>query len=173
MGIMLSLGEPQFSSPFKYALFRCLSGTKDVQTVCSGTGPTLKRCLLALGLMIKNIWFTCEVKLSVTVIVVLSRKDRTSESNKILDIGQNREECPGRVKGEPRLRSTAWKRKNCLTSVHFHLCLFIYSSIVGHYTTVFLCLYGGGGNTLPAFIAASDKYSWFSATAGRMRPFCR
>lgn len=30
---------------------------------------------------------------------------------------------------------------------------------VGHYTTVFLCLYGGGGKTLPAFIAASDKYS--------------
>lgn len=55
-----------------------------------------------------------------------------------------------------------------LSSVSFPLVL-----QVGHYTTVFLCLYGGGGNTFPAFIAASDKYSWFSATAGRMRPFCR
>lgn len=55
-----------------------------------------------------------------------------------------------------------------------HTPLFIANVLqVGHYTTVFLCLYGGGGNTLPVFIAASDKYSWFSATAGRMRPFWR
>lgn len=103
-------------------------------------------------------------------------KSEPQGENIRLAIRHNRETCSGRVQGEPRLRSTAWKREDCSTSIHLHPYPYSHPSIVlhvGHYTTVFLCLYGGGGNTLPAFIAASDKYSWFSATAGRMRPFCR
>lgn len=134
-------------------------------------------CLLALCVTAKDgaQKDECQMRLLVTVNCSPVKK-RQNPIVRIKDLQSDiTEMCSGRVQGEPRLRSTAWKREDCSMSIHLHPYPSSHPTIVlqvGHYTTVFLCLYGGGGNTLPAFIAASDKYSWFSATAGRIRPFC-